>query len=298
MERREFLVTSAMAVGAASRAFAQTSSATAAKLDRIAIMTYSFQRLLKLPGQEETPARTLDFFDMPQMFADRYKVHNLEVQHSHFASTEASYFKEFLARLAKTKSRVSNINLELGTMNISSPDPVARTQAVDLTKRWIDHAIVLGSPRVMINQGQLTEDNKLVAIETMKRMTAYAKTKNIMVGMEPRGNGARRGGPPPTVPAYKTLTDVAIAAGGYTNPDVGNFGGDQAFQHAGIRTMFPHTDGNCHMKMLTPSQYDLAAAIRLTKELGYKGLYSIEFEGAGDNYEGVQAVYDILLATL
>ena len=297
MERRDFLIASTMAVGAASRAFAQATPA-AAKLDRIAIMTYSFQRLLKAPGVPESPTRTLEFFDMPQMFADRFKVHNLEVQHSHFASTEPSYFKDFLARLAKTKSRISNINLELGQMSISSPDPVARTQAVDLTKRWIDHAIVLGSPRVMINQGALTEDNKAIAIETLKRMTAYAKTKNIMVGMEPRGNGARRGGPPPTVPAYQTLTDVAVGGGGYTNPDVGNFGGDQAFQHAGMRVMFPHTDGNCHMKMLTPPQYDLSAAIKLTKELGYKGLYSIEFEGQGDNYEGVQYVDDALLANL
>jgi sugar phosphate isomerase/epimerase len=62
--------------------------------------------------------------------------------------------------------------------------------------------------------------------------------------------------------------------------------------------MFPFNDGNCHMKMLTPPRYDLAAAIKLTKELGYKGLYSIEFESAGDPYEGVQAVYDLLIANM
>ena len=106
----------------------------------------------------------LEFNDLPQMFADRYKVHNLEIQHSHFASTEPSYFKDVLARLAKTKSRVTNINLELGNMNISSPDPVLRAQAVDLTKAWIDHAVTLGSPRVMVNQGPLTPENKPTAI--------------------------------------------------------------------------------------------------------------------------------------
>ena len=82
-------------------------------------MTYSFSRILKLPGRPASPNATLDFDDLPQMFADRYKVHNLEIQHGHFLSTEPSYFKDFLARLAKTKSRVTNINLELGTMNIS-----------------------------------------------------------------------------------------------------------------------------------------------------------------------------------
>ncbi|MCC7010429.1 MAG: hypothetical protein IT184_16590 [Acidobacteria bacterium] len=301
MERREFLIGSALALGAAGKAFAQASSpaATQAKLDRLAIMTYSFQRILKVPNAPSSPDRVLDFFDMPDMLADRYKVHNVEVQHGHFASTETAYFNDFRARLAKAKSRVSNINLELSTMNISSPDPILRSQAVDLTKRWVDHAVVLGSPRVMINQGPLTDQTKQVAIDALGRMTAYAKTKNIRITMETRGNGpALQPGEPPRRPAYEVMAEAIKATGAWSNPDVGNFGGDQAFQHAGMRVLLPLHGGNCHMKMLNPPRYDLVAAINLTKELKYNGLYSIEFEGAGDNYEGVQAVYDLLLANL
>ncbi len=292
MKRREFLIGSAMTVGAgaAGRVLAQAGRAAqtagVSKADRIAIMAYSFVRVLKLPGRPAAPERTLDFFDIPDMFADRYKVHNVEVQHNYFESTDVPYLKDFLARCAKAKSRVSNINLELGTMNIASPDPILRAQAVDLTRAWIDHAVVLGSPRVMINQGKLTPENKQAAIETLKQMTEYGKTKSIMVGAEPRGDN------------FTLLTEVVRAGGAYTNPDVGNFGGDQANQHAGIRAMFPYTDGNCHMKLLNPPTYDLAAAIQLTKELGYKGLYSIENEQPGDSYENVQKVYDVVLANI
>jgi sugar phosphate isomerase/epimerase len=308
MRRREFLAASGAAVGAAfglgNPVSARRPQAQQAKLDRLAIMTYSFQRILKAPNAAPSPARVLDFFDMPEMFADRFKVHNLEVQHSHFASTELSFFKDFLARLAKTKSRVSNINLELGNMTISSPDPILRAQAIDLTKRWIDHAVVLGSPRVMINQGQLTEEAKVVAIPALKAMGDYGKTKNVKVGMETRGmlGGGRRGGDTapaaPTRPFYEIMAEVIKASGTTANPDIGNFGGDQAFQHAGMRVLFPLHGGNCHIKALTPPQYDLVAAIALTKELKYTGLYSIEFEGQGDNYEGVQYVYDALLANI
>ena len=321
MKRREFLATSAAAAGAAFGSWRSPGNrvpatgeetrflrqAQQAKLDRLAIMTYSFQRMLKLPNAAPSPARVLDFFDMSEMFADRYKVHNLEVQHSHFASTELSYFKEFMARLAKTKSRVSNINLELGTMNISSADPILRAQAVDLTKRWIDHAVVLGSPRVMINQGQLTEQAKEVAIPALKAMGDYGKTKNVRVGMETRGmlGGGRRGGDAPAAPEaaparpfYDIMAEVIKASGTTSNPDIGNFGGDQAFQHAGMRVLFPLHGGNCHIKALTPPQYDLVAAINLTKELKYTGLYSIEFEGQGDNHEGVKYVYDAILANI
>jgi sugar phosphate isomerase/epimerase len=287
MRRREFLIGSAMTVGAASRAWGQgVKSATGAKTDRIAIMVYSFSRVLNLPGRPSAPERTLDVLDVPEMFADRFKVHNVEMQHNYFESTESAYFKDFVARLAKTKSRVSNINLELGNMNIASADPTLRAQAVDLTRAWIDHAGVLGSPRVMINQGRLTQDNKAAAIDTLRRMTAYAKTKNVMVGAEPRGDD------------FTLLTEVVRGGGGYTNPDVGNFGGDQAHQHDGIKAMFPYTDGNCHMKMLDPPAYDLAAAIALIKQLGYTGLYSIENEQAGDPYDNVQKVYDVVVANI
>ena len=62
--------------------------------------------------------------------------------------------------------------------------------------------------------------------------------------------------------------------------------------------MFPYTDGNCHMKMLDPSAYDLAAAIALIKQLGYTGLYSIENEQQGDPYDNVQKVYDVVVANI
>ena len=287
MNRRDFLISSVTTLGAAAAPLRwQPRQATGSQNDRIAIMAYSFVSVLKLPGRPSSPERTLDVFDIPQMFADRYKVHHVEMQHNYFESTEASYFKDFLARLAKTKSRVSNINLELGNMNIAAADPALRAQAVDLTRAWIDHAVVLGSPRVMINQGKLTQENKAAAIDSLTRMTAYAKSKKMMVGAEPRGDD------------FTLLTEVIRAGGAYTNPDVGNFGGDQAHQHNGIRAMFPYTDGNCHMKMLNPPTYDLAAAIALIKSLGYTGLYSIENEQQGDPYQNVQKVYDIVVANI
>jgi sugar phosphate isomerase/epimerase len=289
MDRRTFLLGSTAAIGATARVWgsqATSGGASSAKLDRVAIMAYSFEPILRVPGQAASPQRTLNVFDLPEMFADRYKVHNIEMQHNYFESTERSFFKTFLDRLAKTKSRITNINLELGNMNIAAATPALRAQAVDLTRAWIDHAIVLGSPRVMINQGRLTQENKASAIEVLSRMTAYAKTRKIMVGAEPRDDD------------FTLLTEVLRGGGAYTNPDVGGFGGDEAHVKAGMRAMFPYTDGNCHMKILSPPTYDLADIVRLTKELGYKGLYSIENELPGDPHKNVQDVYDVLMATL
>src|SRR5438876_999592 len=73
------------------------------------------------------------------------------MQHTHFPSTEDLWLRDFKARLAKTKSRVTNINLEFGPLNISAPQWNSRLQCIDLTKQWIDHAVTLGSPRLKVN---------------------------------------------------------------------------------------------------------------------------------------------------
>jgi hypothetical protein len=186
MKRREFLIGAAAAAGFASgrsrwtRVHAQASR-DEAKLARVAIMSLCFNSILKSAAQPDNPARTLDVMDLPQMLADRYGVHNIEMQHAHFPSTDASYLTLFRERAAKSQSRITNINLEFGPQNISAADPALRQQAVDGTKAWIDYAVALGCPRIMINQGAPTPENKGVAIAALKAMGDYGKSKRVIL---------------------------------------------------------------------------------------------------------------------
>ena len=123
------------------------------------------------------------------MLADRYGVHKVEFQHYHLASTEPSYLKELRARLERSKSRATQINLEFGTLNISAPRLRDRLMAIDLTKQWVDHAVLMGAQRVMINQGQPTHENKAYSIPALKAMADYGRSKDIIVSVETRGGG-------------------------------------------------------------------------------------------------------------
>jgi hypothetical protein len=274
-------------------------------------MSLCFNSILKNPSQPDAPARTLDVMDLGQMLADRYGVHNVEMQHAHFPATDAAYLKDFRERLAKTKSQVTNINLEFGPQNISAADPALRQQAIDRTREWIDHAVALGCPRIMINQGQPTQENKEIAIAALKAMGDYGKSRNIKVAMENRGGGGGRQNaaatanptppapPAPPAPApWILLVEIIKGSGTWANCDLGNFP-DQETQHAGIRGMFPLTDGNCHVK-LNPARYDLPAALAVVRQLGYTGLYSIEAGGGAgtDPYQAVQNIYDVLLPNM
>src|SRR5262245_57279596 len=176
MQRREFLISAAVAAGLANtpvtaRAMRQ---ANQAKLDRIAIMTLNFQSILKVPDTQPSPERTLELFDVGKMIADTYGVHKVEFQHYHLASTETSYLKELRASLERSKSRATQINLEFSDLNMSAPTVRNRLLAIDLTKAFVDHAVVLGAQRVMVNQGGTgvapTNENKVYSIPTLKTM--------------------------------------------------------------------------------------------------------------------------------
>jgi hypothetical protein len=197
-------------------------AATPEKLSRIAIMSLDFTPMLKLP---QNANGTLDILDLGQMYADTYGVHNIELQHAHIVSTEESYLKEMRARYERTQSHITNINLEFGAMSISALDPIQRLQAIDLTRRWVDHAVLLGSPRVMINQGPLSYETKQHAVPALKLMSDYGKSKGVRVGVETRGNNngaAGRGGPgaaaaPGGAPAPGGAAAAAQAPGAQPN---------------------------------------------------------------------------------
>jgi hypothetical protein len=322
MKRREFLL-SAAAVAAASRPIVRAQAPKDAKqstLDRIAIMTLNFQSMLKVPDEPDTPNRTLELFDVADMIADKYGVHKVEFQHYHIPSTEPSYLRELRNHIEKSKSRMTQINLEFSGLNMSAPRLRDRLMAIDLTKMWIDHAVMLGAQRVMINQGSQggaspvmpNHENKVYGIPALKAMADYGRSKGIIVSVETRGGGGGRGSrgasttqaaapeapAPPPMPqpeVWALLAEILNASGARANVDVGGAGAaNQEELHQCLKLLFPFTAGSMHTRV--NQRWDLATAIRfLEHDLGYKGLYTIE---ASNGYEGTQPIYDVVVATL
>jgi hypothetical protein len=288
-------------------------------------MTLNFQSLLKVPDVEDNPNRTLELFDVAEMIADKYGVHKVEFQHYHIPSTEPSYLKELRSRIEKSKSRMTQINLEFSGLNMSAPRVRDRLLAIDLTKMWVDHAAMLGAQRVMINQGAQggtanvmpTHENKVYGIPTLKTMADYGKSKGIIVSVETRGGGGgggrggRAGGtapnapttppPPPATPpmpqpeVWALLAEILKGSGALANVDLGGAGAtSQEELHQCLRLLIPITAGSIHTRV--NQRWDLATAIKfLEHDLGYKGLYTIE---AGNGHEGTQPIYDVVVATL
>ena len=311
----------AVAVSATRRTWGQ--SADKEKLSRIAIMTACFSSIVKQPAHPDDPKRTLELLDLPDMYAEHYGVHYLEPTCQHFTSTETPYLKEFADRLKKAKSQLNQISLgqlspvipgsSATLLNISSPDPVLRLEAIDLMKQWIGHAAFLGCPRVMVNQGTLMPEIRTETIAALKAMTDYGKTKNVKVTMETRGGGggagrgrgtaAAGGGSAEAAPArpasysgdWRVLLEVLKSAGAWTNVDIGNFPSEEE-RHAALRAMLPISSGSSHAHY-APERWNFHDTIQISKDLGYTGIWSVESGGNNgpDAYAQVQTIVDALV---
>jgi sugar phosphate isomerase/epimerase len=257
-----------------------------AKLDHIAVMSVCFAPLLKGTARAGNPKATLDLMDLAGMVAERYGIHRVDFQQTDFPSAESGYWQEFRSRMKKAGSQVNQINLEFANLNISSPDLVIRLETIDLTKRWIDHAAALECPRVMVSHGGLAPEVLPSAIETLKTMNAYGKAKNVAVTMDP-GNAP-----------WETVVEVIKAAGIGVNPDCGNFP-DKDSRAAALPMLYRMTAGSSRVQNI-PNKFDMAGAIKIANEAGYKGVFSVETSSRNspDPHAPVRAMVDILLANM
>lgn len=289
MNRRDFLFGTAAtaAASALSRMALGQDSATLAKLDRISLLTNDFSGILPEIWDRSKPVAPgkLDMMHLADAVADHLHLHNLEVCNINLLSMEPSYIGEFKERLQKAKSRVVDLIVELdppatayrGYISVCSPNPEIRAHAIGETKKWIDIAAVLGSPSIMPDQGVHYLPKDLTpCIAALKSLVDYGKPKGVAVILEPRGE------------PLDQLVELIKGSGAYSNPQIGT--------EAGLRLLYPLARTVQHINDSWRS--NLPLAVRLSKQLGFKGWFSIETNGGPDAWAEIQKVVNALLRYL
>jgi sugar phosphate isomerase/epimerase len=312
MQRRDFLACLlGGTAGAGSPAFAQSrhhaahrAPATPSKLDRVAVSSWSFNNYFQSNRESSASVSTgrMALLDFPEMIADRYKVHNLEFVAPHFASVEPAYLQELKANLVRARSRLINIPVDIREIwrggGLSDPDTAVRETVVAASQNWIDVAKQLGASSVRCDPGAFNPDDLTLTIESYRRLVAYGRTKDVIVLIENRGE---MGSQHP-----EALVQLFLAVGGLfigALPDFGNFP-DNETRLRGLPMLFPYARTVCHAKGLNldangnETAFDFQKCIQTAKEAEFKGIYSIEYEGAGDPYAGVEAVITELIRYL
>ena len=295
MNRRQFFGCGAL--GAA--AFGMGGKAFAAKKggrgERVGVSTWSFHELFTAP---KTPMTALEF---PATMADRYQVHSLEIVAPHFESTTLAYLAELKRKLDDSHSRLVNIPVDIKELQqgggLSDPEEGIRDQAISGCMRWIDAAHELGAKSVRCDPGAMKPKDLSATVASYRKLAAYGASRGVRVLIENHG-GVGSEHPEELVRLFQAVGPNLGAL-----PDFGNFP-DEATRQRGLPELFPFASTVAHAKGLkfdaqgNETQFDFARCMAAAKAAGFKGVFSIEYEGGGDPYVGVGNVVNELKRSL
>jgi sugar phosphate isomerase/epimerase len=271
--------------------------------DRIGISSWSFHNFFSTTLDEKLPklTKSWDLRDFPEMIADRYRVHQLEMVAPHFESTKLSYVREVKSRLARAHSHLVNIPVDIDELGVkgglSDPDPKIRETAISACTKWMDIAQELGAKSVRCDPGEMNRADLSNTIGSYKKLAAYAGSKNLYVIIENHG-GVGSEHPEDLVKVFQAVGEHCGAL-----PDMGNFP-DEATRQRGLPLLYPYAPTVSHAKGLEFDEhgieraFDFPRAMQAAKKAGFKGVFSVEYEGTGDAYTGVQNVVDELVRYL
>ena len=261
--------------------------------DRLAASTWPFRMYMVGPNSRwrdpKLPGMTLKEF--PAMVVEKFNLHNVELLADHFPSTDKAYLGQLRAALEKAGSHIVDIPVG-GRASFYDPFAVKRQEAVDYGKKWIDVAVAVGSPSVRLHiagvKGIFPDADR--AAESLKRVAEYGARRNIMVNLENDDLV--------TEDAFFIVRVIDKIQNPYLRalPDFANsmLSGNPEFNYDALTLMFRHAYNISHMKDSEVGGHDrlyavdVARIFKIAEAAGYRGYYSLEWEGRGGAYEGTR----------
>ena len=235
---------------------------------KIAISSYSLRDHIN---------RDIPVWEYPAYARDTYGVDAVEIIQRDIVDGEAGVdrLKEGLKAAGSTL-----VSLPIDIGDISQADSAKRDEDLRAIERWLDTAATLGCPLARVN----SKDGDVgTAIASYQRLVEYGRGIGVTICMENHGGlSAKRD------TALAILDGVAGLA---TSPDFGNFNENERYDF--LAAMAPRAK-IAHAKTFDfdedgqmPS-FDFARCVKIMDDAGFAGYYSIEFEGNGDQIDGVR----------
>lgn len=256
-------------------------------MKRIGLTTVTFRGRFRATRFKDLPVgRELTLRQVPEFFADRFKLHNLEFWSRHFESKSASYLKDLRKAVAKTRSTLINIQLdEPESLQMANADEAKRQKTLSCAKEWLDICTSVGSKAIRVNTGAGSMET---CIRSFKEINQYAVKKGVTLLVE--NHGGLSSNPENLVRIIKEVGGDNIRS----LPDFGNYPPDK--RYGGLKKIMPHAyqisaKAMAFNEKMEHISYDLRRCMKIAKEGGFKGIYSIEqWEGKTrplDYYEKV-----------
>ena len=247
---------------------------------------------VKLVGQVEPTEEPISVTQFPRIIKEHYGISNVELCQMHILSQEAEYLADVKAAVEEAGVSVLNVPIDVG--NISLENTEWRAEDLEEIKTWIDVAEYLGSPCVRVNSGHpsgavfgpadVSGFDLSVTIASYRELANYCQSKDMALLLE--NHGGISADPRNIIRLIEGVNSPAFGL----CPDFGGFGDEVRYE--GLEMMFPHA-AMVHAKTYDfndvgeQDRFDFSHCMDIMKASGYSGPISIEFEGQGDEYQGI-----------
>ncbi len=306
IQRRRFL--QAAAAGSAAVAFPSVARAALAPtkpIYEISLAQWSLHN--RLFGRAQPKMDPLDF----AATAARLNIRGVEYVNQFFKdrAKDTKYLDEMKKRAADVGVRSLLIMID-GEGALGDPDATRRQQAVERHHKWVDAAKYLGCHSIRVNARSghnLSYDEQMkLAADGLRKLTEYGAKQGINVIVENHGGLSSNG---KWLVGVMKLVDHPCCG---TLPDFGNFEVDHKNhkwydRYQGVKEMMPYAkavsakshefDPKKPWSTIDRAGYetDYLKMMRIVLDAGYRGFVGIEFEGSGNEIEGIKKTYDLLV---
>jgi sugar phosphate isomerase/epimerase len=294
MDRRRFLLASA-AFTAALRAQEPKINFPSEPRQRLAVSTYAFQSVIKSPylHSPDSANATLTLEKFAATIPSRFAVHGIEPWSQHFESTDPAYLRGLAASFEKAGVRVVNIPVD-GAVRPCSDASDGRKLS---REKWVDVAEILGSPAIRVH---LTENAPEACVkDALFKLVDYAEHKNIVINLENLNSKWDE--------AVRIMNVIVEVNSPFLRalPDFCNsqLVGDEVYAERALKLMFLYAYNISHVKDEKTAdgktyRVDMPRVFDIAKKFGYRGYFSMEWEGKGDPYEGTKRLIKTTLENL
>jgi sugar phosphate isomerase/epimerase len=297
MNRRHFLE-AALAGGAAASCnlFAAREPNIAFPTEpraRLGVASYPFRAFIDSPNNRDRdkskPGMTLIQF--PALVKEKFNVPGFEPLDSHFVSLEKAYLEELRGAVEKAGMHVINIPAGVGA-SLYDPDASKRKTGVENARKWVDAAVTLGSPSIRVHIAGVhgVQPDVERAAESLRAISDYGAEKNIVINLENDDPGSED--------AFFLVKVLKAVHHPYLHglPDFCNSmlpRGDEKYNYDAVAAMFRHAYNISHVKDSEVDngkvfRVDVGKTFAIARKAGYRGYFSMEWEGQGGPYEGTE----------
>lgn len=219
------------------------------------------------------------------------------------------WLEKMAAKQAATGTKCHHISNN-APRDISDADPAKRAAGIEVAKKWLDGAAILGAKTMRVNSGgprispnaQVTTDypkNDELAqhlawcIESFKIMADHGAKVGVKVTLE------NHWGLTANPQNIRIIVDEVNSPFCEASPDFCNWEHEYHLYH-GLAALVPYAKTTVHAKYWNRwKDNDVQRSVRIMTNGGFRGVFALEYEdGPWDGVEGAKYLYKEVLAAL